>query len=103
MPVTVVVSTPEREALEAAGVKGLDAYKFTYDPKRTLTILRKLPQGDVRDALTQRLAGVASQIGLPNVLFAPAPEPAPQVAQPVAPPTEVPEDSASPSDETVPS
>lgn len=69
MPVTIAVTAAEADLLEASKVEGVTGDNFTYNPTETSAILAKLPEGEVRDRIVTRLTDVATQLGVPHVLF----------------------------------
>lgn len=82
MPVTLMITPREADFLAANNVDGVAGDKFTYSPVDTGKIIKSLPEGDERDFITGRLAEVATQLGIPEVMFAdttPAAEPEKEV------------------------
>ena len=69
MPVLIYVSSLEAEALRAANVKDADGMTLTYNPRQSANILAMLPKGEARDSLSERFAAVATQLGIPDVMF----------------------------------
>jgi hypothetical protein len=70
MPATLVVSQGEARLLHAHDIGGAEGYMLTYDPSRTTELLARLDRDDpAYQTLTERLALVASQLGIPDVMF----------------------------------
>lgn len=93
MPATIILSKTEADFLRSEGVQGVEGYSFTYAVGDTGSILASVDKAhETYPKLAQRLASVASQLGVPDVMFA-KPKPAAKTkSKPAATPS--PEDAA---------
>jgi hypothetical protein len=70
MPVTVVVSPEEAEALRDANVRGVDGVMFTYNLEDAPAHLAKIEHLDtIWQRLAARLTAIATQLGVSNTFF----------------------------------
>jgi hypothetical protein len=76
MPATVIVSPGEADLLNDCEhlfeneVPNIDGYALTYNPGDTVDLLSRLDKDhEMYPQLSERLAAVASQLGIPDVMF----------------------------------
>ncbi len=70
MPATIILSKAEADFLRSEDVAGISGYAFKYSVGDTAKILAGLPKtNEAYASFAGRLAAVATQLGVPDVMF----------------------------------